>query len=328
MYSAARPPFHRIMVIDRELRMGGWPNRSTLGRELEVSPRTTRRDMDFMRDQLHAPIEFDPVHNGYFYRDTSYRLPFFQLREGELLALYLADRISRQLRGTPFESDLKCVIDKLGTMLPETVSVRLDSTADLLAILPTAEWDYNPQAFGVVLSAVTRRRQVEMVYWTAGRNENNRRIVDPYGLAWGDDGWYMVGHCHLRVAIRTFAIQRIKSVDETGEAFGLPADFRIVDYMKGSFRSFRGDGHHHVVLRFAPEVAPRIAEKQWHSSQTLEPQPDDSLIVHFDLSSLVEMKRWVMAWGIECQVLEPAELRESIVREAREILRREEAEIH
>ncbi len=163
-----------------------------------------------------------------------------------------------------------------------------------------------------------------MRYWSASRNETTRRLFDPFALASVHDGWYAIGHCHLRVDIRMFAIQRVQSLRETGETFDRPADFRVEDYLKGSFRAFRGGGDHHVVLRFRPEVARRFAEKKWHASQALEPQPDGSLIARLDLNNLVEVKRWVMWWGSDCEVVEPAELRQSIVEELKQMLRNEE----
>jgi predicted DNA-binding transcriptional regulator YafY len=323
MFPASRPPLRRMRAIDQALRADTLPNCRTLAEELEVDRRTIRRDIEFMCEQLQAPIEFDSVRNGYVYTEPTYCLPCFQLREGELLALYLADRMVRQFQGTPFEGDLRRAIDKLSTMLPDVVSIRLDEITDFLSVLPSSQSYYDPQVFCAVTTAVAHHRQVDMLYWTAGRNEMNQRLVDPYGLAWDDDGWFVVGYCHLRVAIRTFAIQRVRTVHETGETFEIPADFHVEDYMRGSFRAVRGNGDYHVVLRFVPELAPRIAEKHWHSSQILEPQADGSLIVRFHLSSLVEVKHWVMSWEGGCRVLEPRELRESIIQEARDILRRE-----
>jgi len=230
----------------------------------------------------------------------------------------------RQFHGTPFEPDLRRAIQKLGTMLPDGVSIRLDTIADFLAVLPAVQVSYDPESFCALSAAAVCRRRVEVVYWTASRNETTRRKLDPYNLALVDDGWYAVGYCHLRADVRMFAIQRVKSVRETGETFNRPADFHVEDYMKGSFRAVRGDENHDVILRFTPEAAGWIAERNWHSSQVLEPQPDGGLIVRFHVTDLREIKRWVMAWGAECQALEPWELRDSIVRELREVLRREE----
>jgi predicted DNA-binding transcriptional regulator YafY len=315
MYQAARPPLRRLMAIDQAVRARDWPNASSLALRLEVNLRTIRRDITFLRNQLRAPISFDHVQNGYYYTEPSFRLPYLQLSQGELVALYLVERLMRQLEGTPFESDLRQVIDKLGTMLPDGVSVRLDAMADVLAVLPAARPYYDPESFCALSTAVVCRHRVEMVYWTAGRNETNRRVFDPYDLVLIDDGWYAIGYCHLRGEVRTFAVQRIRSLLATGETFDRPAEFRVEDYMQGSFRAVRGDGDYEVVLRFTLDVAGRIAEKRWHPSQTIEHQPDGSLIVRFHLTSLVEVKRWVMYWGSQCEVMEPDNLREIITKD-------------
>jgi predicted DNA-binding transcriptional regulator YafY len=91
-----------------------------------------------------------------------------------------------------------------------------------------------------------------MVYWTAGRNATTSRGFDPYTLMLRDDGWYAVGRCHHRDEVLVFALQRVRSVQETGEVFDRPAGFRVEDYMGGSFRTVRGDGRHRVALQFTP----------------------------------------------------------------------------
>src|SRR5208283_2771607 len=66
MRVSTRPALKRLQVIDSAVRREPLPNARTLARELEVTPRTIQRDIEFMRDQLHAPLEFDSVRNGYF----------------------------------------------------------------------------------------------------------------------------------------------------------------------------------------------------------------------------------------------------------------------
>ncbi len=308
------------MEIDRSLRAREWPNTRTLAERMEVNRRTIRRDIDYLRDQLNAPIEFDGVRNGYHYTEQTFRLTFPQLSQGELVALLLAHQMMRQFRGTPFEADLRHAIAKLGDALPKGVSVRLDRIADFLSVLPTTRCEYDLKAFNTLTSAIVCRQRLDLRYWSASRNETTRRLFDPYELALVDDGWYAIGHCHLRADIRMFAVQRVQSVRKTRETFDRPADFQAEVYLKGSFRAFRGEGDHRVVLRFRTDVARRFAEKRWHASQLLEPQPDGSLIARMRLSSFVEVKRWVMWWGTDCEVVEPAELCALIAGEARAIL--------
>jgi predicted DNA-binding transcriptional regulator YafY len=209
-------------------------------------------------------------------------------------------------------------------MLPDKVTVRLDAIADFLSVLPGVQAEYDPESFCAVMRAVNGRRRLEMVYWTASRNETTSRLFDPYELSLIDDGWYAFGYCHRATKIRMFAVQRIRSLSDTGETFDRPADFRAEDYMKGSFRAMRGEGEYDVVLRFRADIARRFAEKRWHASQVVEAQSNGSLIVRMHLSSLVEIRRWVMWWGLDCEVLEPQELRDLVAQEVRAMLRREE----
>jgi predicted DNA-binding transcriptional regulator YafY len=321
MYHATRPPLRRIMAIDLAVRAGEWPNARTLHDQFEVSDRTIRRDITYMRDQLGAPLEFDVAHNGYFYTEPAYRLPLFQMTEGELLALYLAERMLRQLEGTPFDSDLRRAIGRLGTLLPDGMSVRLDEKAEMLAVLPATRPHYDAESFLTLGRAAVSRQRIEMVYWTASRNSTNRRRLDPYELVLLEDGWYAAGYCHTRKEVRLFAVQRVRSARTTGESFERPAGFRIEDYMQGSFRAVRGDGNYRVVLRFARDVAGRITEKEWHPSQTVKVGRNGSVTLTMHVSSLIEVKRWALSWGADCEVVEPEELRELIKSEILEMLR-------
>lgn len=322
MHLSSRPPLARIMAIDKAIRAGSWPNASTLGDLLEVAPKTIRRDITQLRDRLGAPIEFDPVKNGYYYSEPSYQFGVYQITEGELVALLLAEQVLRQYRGTPFGEALRRSFAKITEMLPETISIRLETAADCLSVIPGVETTYDPETFATLARAVLSQRQVEMTYWTAERNATSTRTFEPYHMSLNDDCWYVVGYCKVRCKILVFAVQRVRSVHETGEIFSRPADFRIEDYMGDSFRIVRGSGTHQVALKFTAEFAGRIAEKVWHRSQTIESTPDGGLILRFEVSDLREVKRWVMSWMDCLEVIEPQKLRDEIVVHCRALIER------
>jgi predicted DNA-binding transcriptional regulator YafY len=75
-----------------------------------------------MRDDPHAPIAFDRASRGYYYADPTFRLPLVQMSQGEMLALYLSERMMRQFSGTLFEEDVRQAIQKLGEMQPDEVT--------------------------------------------------------------------------------------------------------------------------------------------------------------------------------------------------------------
>jgi WYL domain len=85
-----------------------------------------------------------------------------------------------------------------------------------------------------------------------------------------------------------------------------PAGFNATEYMAATFGTIRGDGDYKVVLRFTPAYAGRIAEKQWHSSQVVKPQPDGSLILRLHVNDLREIERcekWCQSGEKWCQFI-------------------------
>jgi predicted DNA-binding transcriptional regulator YafY len=291
MKLASRPPLRRLLDIDRLLRTGRYPNAGGIAAELEVSRRTVYRDLDFLRDFWGAPLEFCPRHNGYHYTEPDYALPPMRLSEGELVALFLAERVMHQYRDTPYEHDLATAFRKLTAQLPGEVTIHLADWQDAYSFRPPPGADGDLRCFRVVARAVHAGRQVELVYWAASRDEVSKRVVDPYHLLAAEGTWYLVGYCHLREAVRMFATSRIRSVRETGERVERPADFRIADYLEPSFRVVRGDGRpRRVRLRFAPSAARYTGEKVWHPSQRLRPRADGGegrLVVGVDAAAKI-----------------------------------------
>jgi proteasome accessory factor B len=314
MKTAVRFSLERLVVLDRAIRAGEYPNARTIADLLEVSPRTVQRDLVFLRDRLVAPLVFDPRRNGYYYRDPTYRLSFLTLTEGELVALFLAERVLRQYRGTPYGPDLARAFRKITEGLTDRVTIDLGHLDASHSFRTTAQAPFDPATFRDLSSAVFGRRRVVLDYWTASRDERTRREVDPYHLACVDGQWYVIGHCHLRGDVRMFAPGRIQALELTEATFDPPADFQIDEYLARSFAVLRGGAGevHRVRLRFTGEAVKYVRERTWHPSQALEPDGQDGLLVSLEVGHLREVERWALSWGADCEVLEPTELRNRV----------------
>ena len=117
-----------------------------------------------------------------------------------------------------------------------------------------------------------------------------------------------------------FAAVRIRSARETGASFRRPANFQIDGFMGRVFAPCGAAGGIGWSC-FAPDAAGRAGEMVWHRTQTTEKRPDGSLVVGMELSDLREVKRWILSWGSECEVVEPKELRGMVRNEAEGILK-------
>lgn len=70
-----RTRWRHVLLIDERIRSGQAPNCAALARELEVCRRTVLRDIDFLRDDLGAPVEYDPSRGGYVYTEANWIMP-------------------------------------------------------------------------------------------------------------------------------------------------------------------------------------------------------------------------------------------------------------
>lgn len=315
-----RPPIDRMMQIHSELAAGKFPNCSTLARRIEVSTKTIQRDLEFMRDRMNLPLEWDAQRNGYHYTEEVDSFPTLQISEGELFALLVAEKALQQYRGTPYEKRLVGALKKLERSLPGTVSLNLAEWEQTVSFRTTAEPVVNVPVMETLAQAMQKRDQLRIRYRKPGSKQPEERVVDPYHLANVNGDWYLFAFDHLRNDIRTFVPARIVEVSKTGKRFDRPAKFTLEKRLRDSFGIHSTEGEFAVVLRFEERVADYIREKRWHPSQQLKELSGGGVELRLKLGSLVEIQRWVLGWGGAAKVIAPPELVTSVRAAAEAIL--------
>lgn len=310
-----------MLRIHQALQSGKFPNASTLARELEVSTKSIHRDLEFMRDRLDLPIEYDSHRVGYHYTEEVNAFPTMQITEGELFALIVAEKALQQYRGTSFEKPLLSAIKKMEQALPDTISLNLADVEQTISFRTRAEQILNLEIFDALAKATAHRQQLELTYRKPGSKQTETRLVDPYHLANINGEWYLFAYDHARKDIRTFVPARIQSVKQTGKTFARPEKFSLDKRLRDSFGVHSGHGEYEVVIRFNAHAADYIREKKWHESQQLRELKNGGVELRLKLSSLVEIERWVLSWGGDAVVLKPRELAGAVRAAARRILR-------
>ncbi|HYG35011.1 MAG TPA: WYL domain-containing protein [Clostridia bacterium] len=316
----ARPPLERMLRIHQAIQSGSYPNATRLAAELEVSTKSVHRDLDFMRDRLLLPLEFDRNRLGYHYTEQVNAFPTVQITEGELFALIVAEKALQQYRGTSFEKPLLSALRKMEQSLPDTISLDLADVDRTISFRTRAEPILDLGVFETLAKATASRRQLELTYRKPGQQQTEQRVVDPYHLANINGEWYLFAYDHLRKDIRTFVPARIKGIKQTGKTFVRPHRFSLEQRLRDSFGVHSGHGEYEVVIRFNEKVADYIREKKWHDSQQLLELQNGGVELQMKLSGLSEVERWVLSWGGNAVVVRPPELAESVKQAAEKIL--------
>src|SRR5512141_2113260 len=119
-----RPLWRRLQTIHHEIKERRFPNASTLAKALSVSTKTVQRDLDYLRDELEAPIEFRRQENGYVDSRSDYVLPVLPVDGTDLFAIGVAAQVLSLLGATPLARDLKSCYARLAELMPPAVRLR------------------------------------------------------------------------------------------------------------------------------------------------------------------------------------------------------------
>ncbi len=134
------------------------------------------------------------------------------------------------------------------------------------------------------------------------------RTVDPYHVINFQGEWYVIGFCHIRKDIRTFAMSRITKAQATNSSFEIPSDFDFKETTRNRFGVQWSDRKFQVSIWFSPKAAPYVLERIWHEGQQIIHKDDGSITMSFPATHLTEIKRWILSWGEMARVLAPVEL--------------------
>jgi predicted DNA-binding transcriptional regulator YafY len=295
-------------------------------RELGCTIRTIWRDLQVL-EAAHFPIYNDrlPDDRRSIWRidDTFKRKLPLKLTLSELAALLM----SRELLGAAGTGILGAAVgsfvEKIEAILSRDAIALIDRMRDSIGVRAGGAKLQAPSGehLAVIQTALAERRQLHLQYYSMSRDEVTARHVDPYHLTLYAGGFYLVGHCHVRRAVRIFAVERIRECKMLSASFEMPPAFDVEHYLAGAWGIIRGDIVT-VKVVFAPTLARYIRDRLWHPTQHLQALEDGRLEMTLRVADTLEVRRWILGFGAEAEVREPATLRDALRREAEALVRR------
>ena len=245
----------------------------------------------------------------------------FDLSPEEGMTLYLAARLlvkQHDKRNEPAESALM----KLAAVLTADAGVGNEIHQAALELSRRPDDSNYGRIFGTVMQAYVYRHVLRITY-----EPSNGRAFEtdfsPYLLEPSAIGMttYAIGHSSLVNAWRTYKLERIREAALTRQEYSIPADFPGLDILRSAWSIIYGDELVQVRLRFSPEVHRRVMETRWHPSEEKRDDPERPgyLLWSAQVADTLDMLPWIRGWGAEVETLEPRELRDVMIGEARRL---------
>jgi proteasome accessory factor B len=323
-----RGPMERIYHIHEAITDERMPNCSSLAKELEVTPKTIQRDITFMRDRLHLPLEYDDQLHGYRYAADVSRFPVFEMKAADLAGLFLARQAIESVRGTQLEHAMREVFAKLTRSIEGSVRFSWAELDKSLSRKASSVTQTDLKVFGNLAEAVMQRSEVEFLYRKLGSEESEKRRIQPYHLGEVDQCWYLIGRDCDRDGLRTFALPRLKALKIRKERFEVPTHFDGAAYLGTSFGIWTdpdNPDHRQCVRIELRNYAARMAqERRWHPSQQILSlnEKASKVEIRFEVGRLEEVMRWVLSFGSQAKVIAPPELVKMVRNEVSEMRKR------
>ena len=290
-----------------------------LAKAMGVDPQTIRRDIDTLKKAGFKITKKTVKRRAYLMLESMPMTPI-SFNRNEMLALLLARDAVTSFVDTPFQKGMDTATDKIRKMAQsEAGETAVDFSRFMLINKRARRYGSRSVWLTTIINAIRSRNTIKIRYYTNERDVTLTREVDPYGLIIHEGAIFIIGYCHLKQLRRTFLLERIHYVNETGKKFDYPIDFNLRKHFDNAYEIISGKALHNVIIRFSRRAGKVVEEGKWHPSQKVAKQADGSYTISMKLDSLIEINRWVLSFGSEAEVVSPPELKEMVADEARKM---------
>ena len=298
----------RFYKIELLLRGRGCVSFAALREELDVSPATLKRDLQYLRDRLDAPIVYDAHDNGYRFeagasaggaKAARHELPGLWFSENEIHALLTMHQLLAGLDDDGVLSrHLQPLLDKLQGMLGADASEARELMRRV-KVIGTARRRVPSRWFELLGSGLMQRRRVWLRYFKRSDRSQSEREVSPQRLVNYRSTWYLDAWCHASEGLRRFALDAVRDarVLDT-RAKNVP--LRELEAELDAGYGIYGGGGGKVkwaTLRFNAEAAQWVANEEWHPQQKARTLDDGCYELQVPYSDATELAMDILRHG-------------------------------
>jgi predicted DNA-binding transcriptional regulator YafY len=304
-----------ILLLQRHPRLSA----RELAERLEVSRRTVMRDMEAL-SAAGVPVYTERGRSGGCVLLPGYRADVSGLTPREAQALFAWSGQSAMSEELGLRDALQSAMGKLSSTLPLQLQDDADALSDAI-VVDRRRWFAEAEDTGALPAlrhAVVARRRVCLRYVSATAGRPVRRTVDPWGLVEQAGRWYLVA-AH-RGASRMYRVSRVEQVDVLDEVVVRPDGLDLQEEWQRLRSSLeRSLPTVDVVIRVRPEraaVVRRVATPMLAKGEQAREVPSADDWPHLAMRFRVREAACgvLLGFGADVEVLEPADLREDLLR--------------
>lgn len=285
-------------------------------KSLGVSIATFKRDLEYLRDRMGAPIIWDRARRGYRFADPDphaprHELPGLWFNSSEIHALLAMHHLLENLQPGLLASHIEPFKLRIKALLES----HHDDAQEIMArirLLPMAARKVRHDHFEIIAKALLQRQRLIIRHYHRVRNEETEREISPQRLAYYRDNWYLDAWDHGKNALRIFSVDSIRKVTPLDKKARNITDKKLDAELGSGYGIFAGHKIQTAVLRFTPERARWVANEQWHPRQNGRFE-GVCYILEIPYSDDRELLMDILKYGPDVEVLAPEALRVKVL---------------
>lgn len=256
------------------------------------------------------------IEENYLKKLPNLNIPDINLTLSEIISLYLVRSHVRLFKGTDIEKKLNSAFAKIDRFVPEGLYEKLDRIKTLFVPISKFAKDYSgkQEIIDRLTEAMLHQKACLVKYHSFLHDRISEFKIDPLYFFEYNGGLYIFVRAVSYEDILTFAIERFREVTVTDKTFEYPGDFNPEERLGYAFGITANDPIE-AKIRFSADQARYIKERKWAQNQKIITQKDGSIIIELKTSGRWDVKRWVMSYGADAEVLEPEDLRMEVAAE-------------
>jgi len=305
----------RFHLIDQMLCNQRLVTRAQFLEALEVSPATFKRDLEYLRDRLAAPIVWDSELRGYKYdsdESHQYQLPGLWFNTSEIQALLSMDALLENLQPGVLSSHIEPLRARIRVLLDKG-DHSVDEIARRIRIIPSTAKAYRNEIFQSITRALLTRKRLHIEYYSRTDDSLSHRDISPQRLIYYRDNWYLDSWCHLRKGLRSFSVDAIQAPQILVDTARDIDEAVLAEQLESGYGIFSGTETQQAVLRFQPTIARWVSKEQWHPQQQGEYDADGNYLLTIPYSQDTELLMDILRYGEVVEVLQPKGLRQKLI---------------